>query len=171
MVLFDAILLIVLALFFVVGFMMGFIRMVGTVVSIVAGTWVATRFYLDIFSWISGWWPWSEHIGKAVIFVICFSIVAHIVGWLFALFDQSFKFATIIPFLSTINRILGSGLGLVTGALIFGLLLYAGGRYIPEQMALAEWVKTSVVVAFLINFSKILAPLLPEIYKQLKSLV
>lgn len=171
MAVFDIILIIILGGFVLYGFFFGFIRVVGMLAAVLAGAWVATHFYLTLFGWISRFWPGNPQVGKAVCFVICFSLVTHAVGWLFALFDQAFTVAAIIPFLKTINRLLGAAFGLVEGALAFGLAFYISGKYLPQDLLLAQWLKGSKLAELLINFSKILAPLLPEIYKQVKSLL
>lgn len=171
MVIFDIILLVILGLFVLYGFFFGLIRALGMLVAVVIGTWVATRFYDHIFSWISGIWPGNPQIGKVICFIISFSVVTHIIGWVFSLLNQALTVASIIPFLKTANRLLGALFGLAEGALLFGLTFYIGGRYLPEHLLLAEWFKDSVLVKFLINFSKFLVPVLPEIYKQLKGVL
>lgn len=170
MVIFDIILIIILAGFVFYGFFFGFIRVLGMLAGVVAGTWVAAHYYNNLFSLVSTWWPGNPQIGKAVCFVICFSLVTHIIGWLFALFDQAFKVAAIIPFLKTINRLLGAVFGLVEGVLLFGLIFYITGRYIPEQLMFGQWLEHSHLANLFINFSKVLAPFLPEIYKQVRGL-
>lgn len=170
MFIFDIILLAILAAFVLYGFFFGFIRVIGMLVGVVAGTWVAAHYYTYLFSLISSWWPGSPQVGKITIFIICFSLITHGIGWLFTFFDQAFKVAAIIPFLKTINRLLGAVAGLVEGVLLFGLIFYISSRYIPAEQLLGQWLKDSTFAELLINFSKILAPLLPEIYKHIKGL-
>ncbi len=160
-----------LAGFVFYGFSFGLIRAIGSLAGIIAGAYVASRFYLDVFSWIDQWWPWQANIGKVVSFIICFTIISHIIGWVFSMFEQAFKVAAVVPFLQTLNRLFGAAFGFIEGALALGLILYVASRYVPAGGELAQWLDTSAIVAFLINFSKILAPLLPEIYKKIKSLV
>lgn len=170
MFIFDIILVIILAGFVFYGFFFGFIRVVGMLSGVVAGTWVAIRYYNYLFNLISNWWPGNPQIGKAVCFIVCFSLVTHLIGWLFVIFDHAFKVAAIIPFLKTINRLLGALLGLVEGVLLFGLLFYITDRYIPEEVLFGQWLNKSELAQLFISFSKVLAPLLPEVYKQVKEL-
>ena len=169
--LFDVVLIIILAGFVFYGFFFGLIRTFGALVGVVAGAWLASRFYLDVFSWISKWWPGNPNIGKVVSFIICFTVVSHLIGWGFALFEQAFKVATVVPFVKMLNRLFGALFGFIEGALTLGLVLYVAARYLPAGTVLAKWLDASAIVAFLINFSKILAPLLPEIYKKIQSII
>jgi membrane protein required for colicin V production len=171
MLIFDVVLLIILAGFVFYGFFFGLIRTVGMLAGLLVGSWIASRFYLDVFSWFSKWWPGNPNIGKIVSFIVCFTIISHLVGWAFILFEQAFKVVTIVPFVKTINRLLGALFGFVEGALALGLILYVSARYVPEGLAIAKWLDSSVIAAFLISFSKILAPMLPEIYKKIKTII
>ncbi len=171
MVILDIILLIILGLFVFYGFFFGLIRAVGMLAAVVAGSWVAAHFYDQLFSWVRYIWPGNPQIGKTVSFIILFSVVTHIVGWLFALLNQTLNIASIIPFLKTANRLLGAVFGLAEGVLLFGLTFYISGRYIPEQLMLAQWIKDSTLAKFLINISKVFAPLLPKLYQQLKDIL
>jgi hypothetical protein len=42
---------------------------------------------------------------------------------------------------------------------------------VPSGMSVAKWLDSSAIVSFLIGFSKILAPFLPEIYKKIQSFI
>lgn len=171
MAIFDVIVIVILAGFVFYGFFFGLIRTVGMLAGILVGAWLASKLYLTAYGWVSSWLPGSSNIGKLVCFIICFSIISHTVSWLFILFEQAFKLATIVPFLKTINRLLGALFGFVEGALAIGLVLYVAGRYVPSGMSVAKWLDSSAIVSFLIGFSKILAPLLPEIYKKIQSFI
>lgn len=167
----DVAILLLLAGFTFYGFSVGLIRAVGSLAGILLGAWLAGRYYLVVFDWISGIWPWTPNVGKIVSFILVFTIVSHLVSWVFMIFEQTFKLATIIPFLKTVNRILGALFGFIEGALVLGLILYVAGRYLPGSTTLAQWISHSSIVDFLINFSKILAPLVPEIYKKVRSII
>ncbi len=167
----DVVLILFLAGFVYYGFSSGLIRAVGSLAGVVLGAWLAGTYYLTLFEWISGIWPWTPNIGKIVCFILAFTVISHAVSWAFTLFEQTFKLATIIPFLSTANRILGALFGFIEGALALGLILYIAGRYLPAVGTLGEWIGHSSIVSFLIDFSKILAPLLPEAYKKVRSLI
>lgn len=171
MVIFDVIVIVILAGFVFYGFFFGLIRTVGMLAGILVGAWLASQLYIPVFSLVSKWWPGNPNIGKLVCFIICFSLISHLVSWLFILFEQAFKLATIIPFLKTINRLLGALFGFVEGALALGLVLYVAGRYIPSGLALAKWLDSSAVVSFLVSFSKVLAPMLPQLYKKIQSII
>lgn len=171
MFIFDTVLIVILAGFIFYGFFFGLIRTVGMLAGLLVGAWLATQYYLSVFSWVDQWWPGNPSIGKVVVFIICFTVISRLVGWLFILFEQAFKVVTIVPFVKTINRLLGAVFGFVEGALVLGLFLYIASRYLPAGQLLAQWVEGSRVASFLISFSKILAPILPEIYKKIQTIL
>lgn len=170
MVIFDVILLILLAGFVFYGFFFGLIRAVGSLAGLLVGAWLAGYFYLDAFAWLDKIWPWSDSLGKVISFIVCFTVVSRLVSWVFILFEQAFKVAAIVPFLKTLNRLLGAVFGFIEGALALGLVLYVAGRYLPAAGAIGKWLDSSAIVSFLIGFSKILAPLLPELYKKVRAI-
>jgi uncharacterized membrane protein required for colicin V production len=74
MFIFDIILLIILAGFVFYGFFFGLIRAVGMLAGLLVGAWIASRYYLSVFSWVDQWWPGNPNIGKIICFIICFSV-------------------------------------------------------------------------------------------------
>ncbi len=171
MFIFDIILIVILAGFVFYGFFFGLIRIVGMLAGLLVGAWIASRYYLSIFAWVDQWWPGNPNIGKVVCFIICFTVISHLVGWVFILFEQAFKVVTIIPFVKTINRLLGAIFGFMEGALALGLILYISSKYLPAGLLLAQWLEGSKIASFLISFSKILAPILPEMYKKIQTIL
>ncbi len=171
MIIFDVIVLILLAGFVFYGFFFGLIRAVGALAGMIVGAWVASNYYLSVFQWVDQWWPGNPNTGKIISFIICFAVASRLVSWLFVLFEQAFNLAAVVPFLKTLNRLFGAVFGFIEGALTLGLILYVAGRYLSLSSTLGHWLEESSIVAFLINFSKILAPLLPELYKKARSLI
>ena len=167
----DVVVLLLLAGFVFYGFFYGLIRAVGSLAGVILGAWLAGMYYLLAYAWLSHIWPWTASLGKIVCFIFIFTLVSHLVGMLFGLFEQTFKLATVIPFLKTVNKLLGAVFGFIEGALALGLILYIAARYLPAVGTLGQWLEHSSIVAFLINFSKIFAPVLPEVYKKLRSIL
>lgn len=161
----DLILLIILAGFIFYGFFFGLVRTIGSLVGVVAGVWLTLIFYLTAFDLIKDLFFGYELIGKIVTFILLFTLINRLVGFLFALADKTFNLISIIPFLKTINRLAGAVLGALEGGLVLGLaLLYV------SQTAFGGWFSNSQVAPFLIDFSKTIAPFLPVLLERIKML-
>jgi len=168
---FDIILLIILAGFIFYGLFFGLIRTLGSLLGIAVGAWAASHYYLAVFDWASNLFLGFNNLGKVVVFILLFTIINRLVGFLFSLLDRAFDIISIIPFLKTINRLAGAILGFVEGALVLGLILYVAARY----TIITDWfggiLASSEIAPFLLKFVNILLPLLPEMLKKLQSLI
>lgn len=121
----DIILVILLLGFLVNGYRRGFILTAGQLIGILIGLFSArlwTPFVLGRLTPFFG-----EHNGwpYLIVFILIFIFVDQVVALIFRIINALFKILTIIPFLATINSILGALLGLVSGFTFVG-----GGSYI-----------------------------------------
>jgi len=168
---FDTGLLIILGGFAFYGFYLGLIRTFGSIISLVAGAWVASHYYLIVSGWVESLFFGYNNLGKVVVFLLLFSLANRLVNWAFALVDGFFDLISIIPFLKTINRLAGAALGLILGGLIVGLILYVCVRYPFLGTYLGKWLEASEIAPYLIKLSTVLTPLLPEVLKKVQSLI
>ncbi|MBI5071509.1 CvpA family protein [Candidatus Falkowbacteria bacterium] len=170
MIIFDLILLLILGGFVLYGLWFGLIHTLGVLVGTIAGAFLAARWYEPVASWTSFLFGGHENLAKVVCFLILFVIINRLVGLIFWLVDKIFSFLKIIPFLSTINRLIGAVFGFLEGTLVLGLTLYVAERY-----PLGDWFINSLadskIAHYFITVGKILTPLLPEILKQIKALI
>ncbi|MFA4834176.1 MAG: CvpA family protein [Patescibacteria group bacterium] len=168
---FDIILLIILAGFVFYGLFFGLIRTLGSLAGVIVGAWLASRFYLEVFSWVKDLSFGFNNLGKVATFIILFSLINRLVCFAFVILDKTFHIISIIPFLKSINRLAGAILGLLMGGLIMGLILYVAARYTIFNSFFGDWMVNSEVAPRLIKFSSVLTPLLPEVLKKLQSLI
>jgi uncharacterized membrane protein required for colicin V production len=100
------------------GYKDGFVHTVGRLVGAVIGFVLARSFSISAASILAGILPsgWARFVAFAIIFII----VTEIVGFIFKLADGAFKILSIIPFLKTINNILGAILGIFEGIVLVG---------------------------------------------------
>jgi membrane protein required for colicin V production len=165
----DVALLLFMAGFVFYGLFFGLIKTVGSLAGVVVGAWAASRLYLLFFGFAKSLAFGHDDWGKVVSFIICFVIINRLIGLIFALIDRAFNLISIIPFLKTINRLGGAILGFLEGGLVLGLMLYVIGRY-PEVLGfLGNYTAKSQLTPFLLQFTGVLKPLLPELLKQIKS--
>ena len=162
----DVILLIIMAGFVFYGLFFGLIRTIGSLVGMALGLWLAFIFYPTVFNWVK--YLFFDHVlaGKIITFIILFTFINRLVGFIFAILDRTFDLLSVIPFLKTINRLAGVALGFVEGGLVLGLVLL----YL-SQSSFSSWLTGSQVAPFLIKFTKAVLPLIPQLMEKFKSMV
>ena len=166
MIIFDVVLIIILAGFVFYGLFFGLIRTVGSLFGIVGGLWLTLIFYLTVFGWVKDLFFGHELAGKIITFIVLFTLINRLVGFVFALLDRAFDLISIIPFLKTINRLAGAALGFVEGGLVLGLALI-----FISQTAFGHWFDNSKVAPFLIGYTKAIVPLLPGLLSRIKGMI
>ena len=168
---FDVALIVLLSGFIFYGLFFGLIRVIGGVAGVVIGAILASRFYLFAYSYIDSFFLGYDNFGHIVAFVLTFFLIRKLVILAFAVLDKIFKIASIIPFLTTFNRLLGATIGLFEGVLILGLLLFVSSKYAIIENWFGEWLATSIVAPWLVKMAGILMPLLPDAIKALNGLI
>ena len=162
----DIIILIILAGFVFYGLFFGLIRTLGSLIGLVAGLWLTIVFYLTVFGWVKNLFFGHELAGKIIVFILLFTIINRLIGFVFALLDRTFDLLSVIPFLKTINRLAGAALGFIEGGLALGLLLL-----FISQTTFSGWLHVSKVAPFLISFAKAVTPLLPGLLDRVKGMI
>jgi len=168
---FDIILIIILVGCLFRGFATGLIKSVGAFVGLIGGAFLASHFYLWLFGFISNWFGTYTNIGQVVCFLIIFIIASWIIHFIFAIIDKTYDLLSVIPFLKSINRFAGAILGLLVGALIMGLMLYLASKYFPVGGYIDGWISSSAVSPYLLNFAKILLPILSGSFKDIQGII
>jgi uncharacterized membrane protein required for colicin V production len=162
---FDIILLVILAGFIFYGLFFGLIRTLGSLVGVAVGLWLTFVFYLSVFDWLKNLFLGHETLGKIITFIVLFTLINRLIGFIFAILDRTFDLLSIIPFLKTINRLAGAILGFVEGGLILGLILLG-----ISYTSYGSWLTYSQVAPSLIKFAKVILPLVPEVMGKIKEL-
>jgi len=167
----DIILMIILLGFVIYGLYFGLVRTVGSLLGVVVGAFVASHFYLVVADWAQSLFFGYDNLGKVIVFILLFALVNRLVGFAFAMLDRFVDILSIIPFLQTVNHLAGAILGFVEGALVLGLILFVASRYALVDHWFGAWLSDSKMVPYLLNFAKVLWPLLPEVLREAKSMI
>jgi uncharacterized membrane protein required for colicin V production len=169
MVIIDIIFLVILIGFIFYGFFKGFVRIIGDFIGFIAGAYIAAHYYLEFASLLSSWGVNFGNLAKIISFLLLFSISSKLVSMFLSLFKYFFKAISLLPFVKTINRLLGAALAFAMGSLSLSLLLYFFSKYINETGNLAKHIAESSFVPWLLKLADILTPLLPEALQMIKS--
>ena len=162
----DISLLIILGGFVLYGFWFGLIHVLGALAGLLIGAFAAARFYVlgaGLLAFVG-----NENLAKVLAFVLIFMAVSKITCLLFWLVDKTIKFFSVIPFMMTVNRLLGATLGLVEGVLALGFTVWFMGRF-PWSESLAAAMSASVVANTLNIVGKILALSAPAALKAVET--
>lgn len=165
----DGAILILLGGFVLFGLWFGFIHALGALLGTVGGAFVAARLFEPIAQWFHGMAGGSLNLERVMAFLLVFVIVDRLIGLAFWFVERIFRFLTVIPFLRTIDRLLGGLLGFVEGVLVIGLTLYFASRY--PFPPVGEYIASSGLAAWLIDSATILVPLIPAAIRALRSTV
>jgi len=165
----DIILLIFAGAFALFGFWFGTIHALGSLVGMIIATFVASRIQEPITNWIAGV-TGNPFVVKIIVFFLIYFIISKLVGFVFMFIEKPMNLLTHLPFIHSIDRLIGALIGLVEGVLIVGAALFILTRSeVPPQVA--QQLTTSQMVPWFLGVSFILQPLIPESIKKIQSLI
>ena len=168
---FDIALLVIVAGFVFNGLSKGLIRLLGKIVGLIIGAFVASRFYLIFYEWSQSFFGGRENLGKVISFIVVFILVTLVVDWVFIIIEKLYNLISIIPFTKMINRLLGGALGFLEGALSVGLILYVASRYVWIGSLFGDYLVSSKLVPFFLKIVNLILPVLPIALKTLNSII
>ncbi|MFH0988233.1 MAG: CvpA family protein [Parcubacteria group bacterium] len=163
MVILDYILIGIILLLGLSGFKRGFLESLGSIIGLVIATLIASRFYPLAGSWFGG-----TNLSNVIAFIIIFAAAIKIVSLLFWVLGKVFQIITVLPFVSSFDRLLGLILGLAEGIFVMSIILYFLGKYPLNDWLLLQ-MSISIVAKTLLGIATIFIPLFPVAVKMIKS--
>lgn len=164
--LFDLVLLFFIAGFVWFGFWAGLIKALGRLIGLFLGIALASHYY----TLLAPAWTWlffdNQTITEIALFIIIFVFVSRITGLIFWVIDRFFDIVRFIPFLTSINRLLGAILGLIEGIIIVGVVLLLLSQYQLSDR-LQEVIATSQMAGILLDMMVLITPLVPDSFVDL----
>lgn len=143
----DIVLAILLILFFISGWRKGLVVAFGQLLGAIVGFIIAR----SASAWLAGLLAKWIHLNAGwlhiIAFILIFMIVDRLFGLLVGLLNKLFKILTIIPFLSTINSILGAILSFLEGLVLIGSSVYLI-RSLHLVPVLVDWTSKSTIAHY-----------------------
>lgn len=167
---FDLGLAVIVGGFALFGFWFGFIHTAGSLLGTLAGAYLASRYYEVMAQWLITITGWQGNTARVVMFILGFIIVSRLVGFAFWIVDRLLSIITRLPFVSSINRILGVALGFLEGVMTLGLMLFFVERF-PLSAKIMTMIAESELAPKFRSVADVFIPLLPDALKLLKSTV
>ncbi|MBI2038270.1 MAG: CvpA family protein [Candidatus Magasanikbacteria bacterium] len=168
--LFDISLLVIITGFALFGLWFGLVRTLGSLIGTVVGIYLAGRYYEPLANWIINFTGWSQNHVKVIVFVVAFLLITRLVGFVFWIMEKFLSIFTKLPFLRSIDRILGFVLGAIEGVAVVGISLFFIARF-PINLMFMNGLASSQVAPPLVRLASVLIPLLPEALRILRSTV
>lgn len=152
------------------GFWFGFIHTAGSLMGTLAGAYVASRYYEPMAQWLMRITGWEGNTARVIMFILAFFIISRAVGFLFFIVDKLLSIITRLPFISSINRVLGLALGILEGVLTIGLVLFFIERFPVSEKFMTILAQSEVAPQFR-AVADVFVPLLPDALRLLHSTV
>ncbi|RJR31612.1 CvpA family protein [Candidatus Parcubacteria bacterium] len=163
----DLVLLLILFCFISFSFWLGLIQTLGGIIGLFLGIWVSGMYYDPFAAWLAPYLMDHQNIAKVIAFVLIFTLVNRLVGFIFYILNKMFNIISILPFLKSINRLAGAILGFAEGVLIIGAVILIINRY-PISSYIKQIVDQSKVASWILFVADmVLSPLLPKIMFQI----
>lgn len=118
------------------GFHYGFIRALGSLIGLIIGSllgYFGLIWFSDNIANLDGHTIWNVSI-----FFIIMIICSQLVGLLFELADKIWKIFSIIPFLSSINKLLGGILGIAEAIILLSAISFFSQNFIANETVLSN---------------------------------
>ncbi|MDO8559816.1 MAG: CvpA family protein [bacterium] len=158
----DFVMVLVIVCFGAFGFALGLIQVVGSLVGMVVGAWLASLSYSPLSKQLSQYFLGRAGAADATAFLVVFLLVNRLSAAVFFVLNRVFRLLSFIPFLKTFNRILGAAFGFLEGALLLGIILRAA-----QHFSAFPWVtqltSESKIAGFLLALVQLASPLLPAL--------
>jgi len=164
----DIILLIVIGGFALGGLWFGFVHTLGSLIGTLLGVYLASRYFDTLAGWLSSFLPWEGNGIKVAVFVLAFLVINRLVGFAFWFLEKFIGFITRLPFIRSINRLLGLLFGAAEGIITVGVVVYIIERF-PLSAGLMQRLSESKIAPYTLSIASILIPLVPEGIRLLKS--
>jgi len=158
--LFDLVLILIIAGFGLFGFWVGFVHALGSLVGTILGVYLASHYYTPVADWLIQTTGWGGNFPKVLVFILAFVIINRLVGLAFYFIDKVLSIVTRLPFISSINRLLGLLFGILEGALVLGIVFYFINKF-PLGPQFMTSLGNSKVAPYVIGFASFLWPLIP----------
>lgn len=161
---FDIVLLIIIGGFALFGLWFGLVHTLGSLIGTVLGVYLAARFYAPVAAWLMHITGWNGNFAKVLVFILAFIIIDRLVGLAFYFVDKFFSIFTHLPFLHSIDRLLGLVFGVLEGAIVLGISFYFINKFPLSPNFMAQFA-ASKVAPTCISVAAVLWPFIPQAIK------
>lgn len=161
----DATILIVLAIFFLMGFVRGFIKQIGSIVGFIIALFVAATYHPAVAAYLKPsfvQWPIiSQQLSVISAYGLLFFGTQFGFGIVVSIADYMFRIFSFAPFMKFTNRLLGGLIGVLEGMLLASAVVYLLLHF-PFSENLTKQLHQSRFLPAINLVSGMIQPLLPD---------
>ena len=147
------------------------------IAGVVVGLWAANEYFQEVAVWatdtipfLSDSIPWvTGNIIEVISFVVIGSVTFKLVALAFEGIDRLLRILYVIPFMKSINRLLGAIIGLGEAILMLSLLFHFINQVEFLKSFTSSFTEHSVLAEYLLSIGATIAPILPNILNGIKS--
>ncbi len=157
----DIVLIVLVGGFTLGGLFFGLFRTLGTLV----GTIVAVIFtgrVIEVLSHTFGFLFGGGEIGRVVIYLIVFLILSRLVGLAFWIIGKALGIITWLPFVKSIDHLLGGVFGFIEGIIVCGIVLLYASHVLPPIIMQQAHFDQSAFANYVLQTMKTLELFLPD---------
>lgn len=157
----DIALIVIVGGFALSGLFFGLFRTLGTLV----GTVVAILFtgqVIDLLAKSFGFLFGGGELAKVVIYLIVFLIISRLVGLAFWILGKMLGIITWLPFVKSIDHLLGGLFGFIEGIVIVGVVLLYASHVLPPIVLAQAHLDQSAFAKYVLDTMKTLELFLPD---------
>ena len=159
----DIVIICIIAGFTLVGFMQGFLRTIGNLLSTILGLYLTGRL-IEPFTERFGFLLGSGTFRLIVSYIILYTILSRLLSIGFWFGEKVLGILSWIPFAKSINRVLGALFGLLEGGLVVGAVMFFAVNFLPMD-SLRGAIEQSPTALYLVGVMSGLQSLLPQFLK------
>jgi membrane protein required for colicin V production len=156
----DLILIVIIGAFVIFGLFFGLIHTIGSLVGTLFGILIASHLvnpFTHTLSFLFG----NSGLAKVIVFIVLFVIASRLIGLLFLMFEKVFHMVSFIPFVKSINRLLGGFFGFIEGVIVVGIILFYAMQVLPDDTLLLA-LESSAVAEYLVAAVSVFKVLFPD---------
>lgn len=162
----DIVIFVIIFFFIFNGWRGGLLRTVGSLIGLIVGVLIASRYYLALANWLLKITEWNGNFAKIVMFAAAFIIISRLVGLLFTHLINSFAIVRRLPLVGFLDGVLGLTFGLLEGVLLVGVLVYFMSKF-PISPAVMKELTSSRIAPYCLKAGAILVPFIPDAVRTL----
>lgn len=156
----DVILIVLVVVFVVAGSILGFVKSLGGFLGAIVGIFVASRVAGPIGDWLAPVVGGNSQIVSIVAFSIVYLVASRLFALLFWIVEKTLGVAAKLPFLSSVDHLLGGIFGFLEGIIAVAAVVYYAGQVLPA----GPWqgmIESSQVGAWMLTVFDLVKGLVP----------
>ena len=164
----DITILLVLAIFFLMGFVRGFIKQIGSIAGFFIALFIAATYHPSFAAYLKPsfvQWPIiSQQLSVVSAYALLFFGTQFGFGILVSIADYMFRIFSFAPFMKFTNRFLGGLIGAIEGMLLISAVVFLLVHF-PFSENLTKQINQSRFLPAITVINRMIQPLLPDASK------